>query len=435
MRIDVPPVVHVDTGEPGQRPGSRHLEALAPETLASIASEHDLTRERVRQLQAKAEKALLASQQAHAPQLPDRLRELCVGLAWADDQVVDLIRTDASDAREALLHALGLHRPRTWVGPLRDWWTDDPARLDLRLRELAAAAPLARDELAAAVETMELPQEVPVLQLLGAPASPLVEHDLGWIRRSRSTRDIAYLWLQQEGAPHTVADISRVTGAPEHAMRENMRRDRDFAQVRPEGTWGLSDWRLDGAESRYASAVDAVVEVLRDRGPLTLQQLRMDTRQRYPVSEWRITQCLSSNLIGLNADGLYDLAERGAQPVEDREPLRPKNIQTTPDGDIVGTAMTVDHQVLRGSGIAVPRWLTWRLGLRTAPSARRFTDTDRAGGEVIVRRATSSSSISSLRSVALALGLGDGCQLVVLLRLSANTCSLRHTCPGPCAAA
>lgn len=405
------------------------------EMLAEIANDHDVTRERVRQVQVQAEKALIASKRDYAPHLADQILEHASVPFFTADQAAALIRTDAPAAREALLHALGFTRPRTWAGPLRGWWTSDSTLVDLRLRELAAAAPLSPDELVAAVQALGLPEELPIMNLLGASASPLAQHDLGWIRRSRPARDIAYLWLRREGVPRTVTDIATITGTSEHATRETMRRDPDFAQVRPEGTWALSDWRLKGAESRYSSAEEVVVEVLRDAGPLSLQQLRGETRQRYPVTEWRIKQCLSSKLIGLNADGLYDLAERGANPVEDTEPQRPANIQESPDGNLVGIVITVNHDVLRGSGIGVPRWLTWRLGLRTAPSTRHFADTDRSGAEVIVRRATSSSSVSSLRSVALELGLAQGCQLVLLLRLNADTCSVRHTCLGACDAA
>ena len=149
-----------------------------------------------------------------------------------------------------------------------------------------------------------------------------------------------------------------------------MRRDDAFAQVRPEGTWALADWRVPGSDNRYTTAVDVVVEVLREIGPLDYEHLRDECQQRYPVSEWRITQCLSSNLIGINGEGLYDLAERGATPIEDSEPKKPRNIEAS--GNVVGIELTVDSELLRGSGIPVHRWLTWYLKLRTAPSTRHF---------------------------------------------------------------
>ena len=147
-----------------------------------------------------------------------------------------------------------------------------------------------------------------------------------------------------------------------------MRRDPRFAQRRPEGTWVLSEWKTNTIIRYYANAVDAVVEVLEELGPLTLDQLSSETIQRYPVSAWRITQCLSSNQIGLTQDGRYDLTERGAIPIEESEPRKPDNIAES--GSVVGVRLPVTHDVMRGSGIGVNRWLTWRLGLRHAPSKR-----------------------------------------------------------------
>jgi hypothetical protein len=253
------------------------------------------------------------------------------------------------------------------------------------------------------------------------------------VRTGRTTRDRAYLWLKQQGEPRPAAEIAEAAGSSEHATRENMRRDEAFSQVRPEGTWVLSDWHVDGASNRYASAEEVVVEVLRELGPLDEEQLRVECQRRYPVTGWRITQCLSSNAIGLNSEGRYDLAERGAIPVEDSEPRRPDHIQVS--GDVVGVELPVTHDVLRGSGIPVNRWLTWYLGLRTAPSTRYFKTED-GSGELTVKRATSNAQLSSLRSAAVALGVVQGCKLVLLLRLDSNTASLRHACAaGACPAA
>ncbi|TWH01724.1 hypothetical protein L615_001600000160 [Nocardioides sp. J9] len=139
-----------------------------------------------------------------------------------------------------------------------------------------------------------------------------------------------------------------------------------------------------------------------------------------------MNQCLSSNLIGLNPAGLYDLAERGAVPVEDTEPKQPPTIKTS--GDVVGIELVVDREILRGSGIPVNRWLTWHLGLRTAPSTRYFTFPE-GHGEVRVTRMTSNAQVSSLRAVAAKFGLVEGCKFALLLNTSTDTASVRHICP------
>jgi hypothetical protein len=103
-------------------------------------------------------------------------------------------------------------------------------------------------------------------------------------------------------------------------------------------------------------------------------------------------------------------------------------------GFVVAVGLPVTHDVMRGSGISVNRWLTWRLGLRHAPSERYF-ELSELTGTITVRRRTSTSAISSLRSAAIALGVVEGCQLIVLFRTKPGTSDVRHACPeGSCPA-
>jgi hypothetical protein len=402
---------------------------LAGDSLADIRRTYGISRQRVSQLALRGQEALLTAQRRHAPDLAEKL-SLLLGdnAAVSDSRFAAVLPSAAVTGRDVLLRLLGVVPPRTWGGDLKGWWTRHPGELDVLLREIAAMAPLTCDEARDAATALGLPDDLPLDALLADADGPLSSHPTGWVRRARVTRDAAFLWLRAEGEPRSVGEIAIAVGnSSEHAVRERMRADSSFAQVRPEGTWALTDWRVAGADNRYASAVDVVVEVLREHGPLSFDQLRAESQRRYPVSTWRIQQCLSSNQVGLNDRGLYDLVERGATPIEDQEPRRPESIKTTPDGTLVGIALVVDSDVLRGSGLGVHRWLTWYLGLRTAPSARSFAYAD-AAGELTVRRATSSSQISSLRTPVLALDLAEGCQIAVLIDLTAETAKVRHTC-------
>lgn len=400
---------------------------LSGQTLDGIGRDLDLTRERVRQLEKKAESALMQAMEERSPQLLTDLRtELGESPAVAHHKIAALLDADSTTALECLLRALGASNPHTWAGALPEYWTLRPEALRELLRRLVELAPLTHEEASQAVAELALPEDLNWRRLLADSKSKLVANDLGWIRASRVTRDVAYLWLKLEGEPRPAGEIAAQAGCTEHAARETMRRDTSFAQVRPEGTWVLTDWRVPGSENRYSSAVDALVEVLRDIGPLPLDQLRVETQRRYPVSAWRVNQCLSSNLIGLNGDGLYDLAERGAVPVEDAEPERPPHIKTS--GDVVGVELEVDREILRGSGISVNRWLTWHLGLRTAPATKYFA-LPAGHGEVRVTRATSNAQISSLRGVAVEMRLVEGCKFALLLNTSTDSATIRHTCP------
>ena len=422
---------------------SRHilLRRLAGDTLREIAGSMSppLTRERVRQLEKMANAQLCFDQAREAPELaPGLEHEAATNLVVSTTRAQTMIGTGLDDACRALLAALG-YEPATELGPVAaDYWSSPPQprqehpqdRLKERLRRLTDLVPLTYSDAHEAARDIGLPSDLSWASHLDQIDGRLIRHELGWIRRSRSTRDIAYLWLKGEGEPREAAEMAGVVGCSDHTVREAMRRDPDFAQVRPEGTWALSDWRTPGADQRYASAVDVVVEVLRELGPLAIDQLRVETRGRYPVTDWRIHQCLSSNMIGRLPDGKYDLAERGATPIEDDEPRQPDNMRDV--GDVVGVTLPVTRDILRGSGIPVSRWLTWRLGLRTAPATRHL-ELPGGLGTVRVTRGTSTSQISSLRLIGQHLGVREGCTLTLLVNTARDTADVRHSCvPGAC---
>ena len=394
------------------------------DTLEATGIAIGVTRERARQIQKTTEKTLAAA--AHFNGLSAQLETMFAGEPAVAASTVDSALPPADPAaQDVLLFSLGFRHPQSWDGDLTSWWTNDKASLGRLLETVCDLAPLSHDDFAAALNEMGLSYEPPVSTLLESDNSKLVRSQLGWHRRSRSARDLAYLYLQQEGAARTVTEVAAVTGTSEHAIRETMRREDAFAQVRPEGTWALADWRLPGSQNRYSNAEETVVEVVRELGPISLPELRHEVTQRYPVSPWRITQCLSSAMIGLTDDGRYDLAERGAKPIEDSEPKRPSTIQA--QGHIVGVQLPVNHDVLRGSGIPVNRWLTWHLGLRIVPSIRTFTLN--TGGEVTIKRASSNAQVSSLRTAIQSLDVVEGCKIALVLNTQTDVAKIRHICP------
>lgn len=397
----------------------------AGDTLEDIGVDLGLSRERVRQLQKKATSDIVVAAATHGRELISRVA-LILGDSPATemDELVAELPSAPPDAQIVLLDILGVHHPRTWDGELAEWWTRVPEELDRRLRAVVELAPMSHSDLIGAFEQLGLRYSVPVTTLLASENSKLRENNLGWYRPARISRDLAFLYLQLEGAPRTVAQIAAVAGISEHAIRETMRREQAFAQVRPEGTWALVDWHLPGSDNRYSNAEEAVVEVVRDRGPISLTELKREVVLRYPVTGWRINQCLSSAMIGLTPAGLYDLAERGATPIEDTEPRRPSTIKD--QGQIVGVQLKVNHDLLRGSGIVVNRWLTWRLGLRLVPSLRSFRLS--SGGELTVKRGSSNSQISSLRTAVQPLGLVEGCKIALILNTENDAASIHHVC-------
>lgn len=402
---------------------------LRGETLESIGRLHHVGRERIRQIQKTGVSELVAAQVANDPGLDSRARDALDGRsAVTEEALVRAIHLARSDARDLVLDQLGLRHPKVGTSTLTGLWCLDDYSLEEQLDLLLAVVPCSEEEATAAAAELGMPPGFDWHGYLTLETGSLMSHPLGLVRRSRAVRDIAYLWLRAEGEPRPLAELVDPSGAVSiAALRELLRRDPEFVRVKPEGTWALADWRLPGTGRRYESALDAVVEVLRELGPMRQPALQAEVQLRYPVSAWRVQQCLSSTMVGLNESGEFDLAERGARPVEDAEPTKPAHIEES--GSVLGISMQVTHDMLRGSGLGVHRWLTWRLGLRTAPSSRYFRLPSESG-EVVVRRGLSGSQVSSLRVAAQSLGVVEGCTVVMILRTADESAELVHSCPA-----
>ena len=403
---------------------------LSGDTLDGVGQDLGVTRERVRQLESDGRERLLEQQRIHDGGLPARLQELGVErVVITEEEVAGAVGGTSSAPRWVILKGLGMVHPVVAGRRRPDLWTFDRDALNGQLEALVSVTPCSDEEAREAAREIGIPGGFDWQAMLATEIGTLTRHRLGWVRTRKAPRDIAYLWLRREGEPRTLVEIAAAAGLDgqrsRHALGERLRRDEAFAQVRPEGTWALADWRVPGTEGRYGSALDVVVEVVRDLGPMTAAQLQTESRLRYPVSDWRIQHCLSSNLIGLNEDGLFDLAERGAKPVEDEEPSQPSQIEVS--GSIVGVALRVNRDLMRGSALPVHRWLTWYLGLRTATASRHFA-LPGALGEITIRRGLGNMTVSSLRVPAASLGVVEGCALTLLLRTDGDTADLLHVC-------
>jgi hypothetical protein len=403
------------------------------QTLDEVGATLGLSRERARQLQNQARRRLAERADILHNGWRETARATGAGLATPRDAFAAALGVVDHVALDELLAAAGLDAPRTWAGPLRGWWSADPGALDGALRRLVETAPFRGDELSQAAAEAGLPADLPLAELLAHSESRVaLSPDGHWVRRKARGRDAAYLWLLEAGRPcqsdELLAPMAATTVA---AVREALRRDDRFRRIRPEGTWALTEWTHLRA-SPYATAVEAMVAVVTESGPLSLAQLFARVTELHPVTPWRLKQCLLSNQLGETPDGLVDLVSRGARPMKEEEPAQPDSMAI--EGDVLGVRIPVTQDILRGSGVNVHTWLTWRLGLRQAPMSRTFT-TPGDHPSLIVRRGTSSAQLSSLRRHALELEVVDGCVLAVLLRLDNDTARVGHGCaPDICPA-
>ncbi|MGW3327077.1 sigma factor-like helix-turn-helix DNA-binding protein [Streptomyces virginiae] len=401
-------------------------------TLETIGKTHGITRERARQLIQSGESHLSDSADMAQPGWREAVLELVANTpAVSDTDLGEIIQDPAGVARRTLLRHVGLEEPKTWAGRLRGAWTDSPAALERLLSELLAQAPFHAYELRERAGALGIPHFVPIEDIAAAPRSPVTRgHQGGWIRRSAKHRDAAYLWLTEVGEPLRAESISmEIQSGGARALSEALRRDDRFRQIRPEGTWSLSDWpALQSAG--HTNALDAMVAVLRRNGALGKRELFARVAKEYPVSYARLQQCLISDRIGLTIDGSIDLVENNARPMEEREPKKPDSIAA--NDSLMGIRLTVDKNMMRGSGIIVHPWLTWRMGLRLAPTSRVFSLKSGAG-DLVARRMTSGAQISSLRPHILSAGMHVGCALIVLFNLNTESAEIQHRCTSrPC---
>lgn len=398
----------------------------AGRTLEEAGAEFRVTRERVRQIITQRQRSLAAVTDLAHQGWREILRSVGAAPAVRREAFAAALGVRDHVVLELLLLEAGLNVPHTWAGSLRGWWTAHPDSLDAALRRLVASAPLAGDALREAARTAGVPEEIPLTDLLNDPRSKVAPNTDGhWVRRKARGRDSAYLYLLDAGRPCTAEELLKpMAVATEKAAREALRRDDRFVLSRPEGSWALAEWSHLRV-TPFSNAVEALVAVVTEHGPIARGSLFAKVTELYPVTAWRLTQCLLSDQIGETTDGLIDLVARGAQPIEEAEPAQPATMAV--HGDVLGARIPVDRDVLRGSGVRVNSWLTWRLGLRQAPMSRTFAS---FGGHapLTVRRGTSFAQVSSLRRHALELEVVDGCVLVLVLNLREVTAQVHHGC-------
>lgn len=402
--------------------------------LDEIGASLCLSRERVRQLRNKARDRLAKRADGVQPGWRERVWTIGSKPAAHRDDFLSVFGPDTDPlALEGLLSAAGLQPPRTWAGPLLGWWSTEPRALYEMLSRLIDAAPFRGDELEHTATEAGLPTGLPLERVLGHPASRLdLSPDGHWVRRKARGRDAAYLWLLEAGRPCRPDELLSTMGVLTiAAVREALRRDDRFRQIRPEGTWALTEWTHLRA-SPYSTALEAMIATVTESGPLPRARLFSQVTDLYPVSSWRLKQCLSSDQLGETPDGLIDLVSRGALPIEENEPSRPESMVL--EGGVLGIRLSVTKDLLRGSGVNTHTWLTWRLGLRRAPASRAFAFKGDYS-PLMVRRGTGNAQLSTLRPHALELGVVEGCVLVVLLHLSDHTARVGHGCvPETCPA-
>ncbi|WP_205326730.1 sigma factor-like helix-turn-helix DNA-binding protein [Glycomyces sp. YM15] len=404
-------------------------------TYGAIARIHDVSRARVGQIVKTARASLFEAAMAAKHLWWDGLDELIAGsVSVHDDDLADYFVDPVGTARYSVLLGLKLEHPNTCAGRLDNFWTREPDGLAMRLRSLSDRGPYRMDELAGRAADMGIPAAVPTESLLTHENGPMERIGELLVRRRRRQADLLYLWLVEEGQARSATYIAEEFGREPHALAELMRRDSRFRLRRPESTWELAEWPDDGART-YAGAMDVVLEIVTERGPIAKRELVRETMARYQVTYARVHQCLIDYRIGhiSGQRDLIDLVSRGAVPNEEAEPRRPLTAVIDDTGTILGFRLRVQRELLRGCSVAIDRWVTWTLGLRQSPKTRSFTCGELGDRPLKFTRNTSVAQMSTIKDYAESHGMKIGCEITVLLRLREGTAQLMHACAtGEC---
>ena len=396
------------------------LDLRLTQTLARVGTNIGVTRERVRQIEKRATAQLMGIASATASQMIVAWNELLSARAAAERELFEPWQDPAADIRiqqrigRCILRGMEAVPPSTFSGHLAGWWTLVPAIITNHMTEISRHLPFDDDGLTALLDSAPFSETVPIARLLGESGSPARYHAAAgvWVRSRARHRDAAYLMLLDRGKPMRPEPIAAALGIKVHALRESLRRDERFRMLRPSGDWALSEWR-DYGEQPYATTLDAALGILSELGPLPYNQFEQQVLARYPVSPAAVRQTLASTQIGRWPDGRVDLAERGAPPVEDPQPSKLPGIVVNQQDGTITFQQPVTPDLLRGSGLRIPTYVTWWLGLRQAPRSKVFMTNE--GDEVSVYRHLQGSAISSLRQFARALEAVEGNLLEVKL--------------------
>lgn len=400
---------------------STHLPVADRTTLAAIGEYYGVTGERIRQLQVKATEKVIQEISSRLVAGVDPAHINTAPVIDIEDltDAVSASPTGASLARILLENTLDMSPLPSTQG----LWARDPSAIDTALQTLTINGPISVSDWDARVSDTGLPANA--IEALGI-TDKLILVDGHWIRADRERLDRVTLILRDHGGEATTTQILEqlTEDVDERALNEFLRRQPTLHRDSLRKIWTFND---GNTQTGYTSTLPALIHVLETHGPLTRTETIDMVRSLHPVTDWRILQCLSDSRIGVMPDGRYWLVEHGAMRHEDAEPPQPENM--TASGDVIGVKLTVDKDVLRGSGIPTQRWLAWRLDLHTVPSEIVFHATNNTDGELTVRRMHGNTAFSSLRTAVLNLGLAEGCDFILLMRTEARTWEVHHSCP------
>lgn len=409
----------------------RHIEILdqrswseSPVTLKDIASELDLSRERVRQLQQKAQKALqlYILSNRNIRWLLHQLRYEIGSLASSETiaEVFDRygVTTDTLYGRMLL----DLAGPYTVIesGFVRLAGTDDLEVLMTKIQSaIGFEGHIEHQALAELIGKTGLRGEKGITRFLEKLVG-LKRFEQQWYLWKGSSIDKAFVVLKVYSTSITAKEIAVVIGEghSERTLNNGMSDDKRFIRT-GKRTWGLTEW---GCEE-YSGIVEEIFErILAKGGSAEVQWLVDDIVNTFDVAENSVRLYLDTFAFIVENDMVRRRTEKDGWIVD-------TSLSVTRGTYRIGTSIRyevrVSKDVLRGSGQAIPAGTAIALGV--SPGAK-ISFSSKTGDEVLVGWrlwSTSGPDIGSIRLLANKVGASNGDYLVLVFDTIERTVEAR----------
>ncbi len=414
------------------------------ETLDSLAQARGVTRERIRQIESKAQRRVNNVLGSVLPMAMAHWTSLMARAPVSEEELFGPFMDAAADAEEqlqmgriALRAAIpGVRRARILGERMETYWSAKNAALTAslseeyvdRVREFAEFGPYRDDDLDEALGHFNLDVAL-ARTVFEGPSSPLVFVPalLGWVRRMAQTRDACFLILERAGRPVSSEVLGRILEVTPRNIAAHLERDDRFRRIFGLKRWALNAWGDLGDGTRYRTTKEAMVDILSADAPLDREELTKRVQAVHPVTSWSVNNWLEDEIFGHFPDGRCGMAFQGAVPYEESEPNRSPEVDPPTDATTIAFHMRVSKDLLRGSGLGIPRYVTWFVGLRRVPSERDFRRDDDT--LVVLKRRPGFATISSLRNDAQQLRLSEDCLLRVSLDTVRGTAEFAASCP------
>lgn len=342
-------------------------------TLAELGTEHGVTRERIRQLQAQATRTLKAKIRSNTQitHIADKLAdELGAAFLTEHPRVAEIFQRVLGPGASTQHQAMMMY----FAGPYSErkgvyWKADHNLQLPAaqRLDRLITDDGTTQDALIGHLIEHGVRQEfaLPVLESFGF----YTMRGRYFLRRP-SAEQLAYIVLTDIGRPATIEEIAKVGGFTDMNLRGvRSRLFEDDRFMRPnKDEIALSRWGL----TEFSSIVDAIShELEKSDQPVSIQYVIEELPRKYQVSETSVRAYLDAPLFIIE-----DSKVRFRRP---DEPFKAggsiyRRAGTFQLANLLTLHIPVTRDVLRGSGVGVAANIAEALGLTPGEPVEFFAE-------------------------------------------------------------